>query len=168
MKFKEFYLQENSEQNNIFYHGTDKEVADYILQNGFGTNKRFDYGIEPGSSMKDYTFITPSLQGAKWYANENMRIKNPVVMKLKYDGNIYWINKRGIEKYGAMRQSVIDFGINMGTMIDVDLVKKTILDNGYSAIGFYDKDSMNRKSVLVFDPENIFVIKIIKGNKNEI
>jgi len=166
MSFNNYLTELLSEENNkIYYHGTDRKVADYIFDNGFGTDKRFEFGMEPGNSINQFTFLTPSLDGAKWYATQNIRIKQPVVIKTKYNGNIYWINKRGIEKYGAMHQAVTDFGIEMGHMIDVDLVKKTIIDNGYSAIGFFDKDSMNRKAIVVFDPQNIQVIKIIDLGK---
>lgn len=163
MDFNSYYFIEAD-----YYHGTDKKVAEYIKNNGFGTEKRFEFGMEPSNSINQYTFLTPSLNGAKWYATQNMRIKNPVIIKVSYNGNIYWVNKRGIEKYGAMRQTLIDMGINTGTMIDVDIVKKTLFDNDYSAIGFYDKDSMNRKAILVFDPQNIKLINIKQVNQNEL
>lgn len=76
-------LNEISQNSCPFFHGTDEETAKFLSVHGFGTDQR-EKGIAPGApeDIRKLTFLTPSRAGARWYAENNLRFKDGVVIEV--------------------------------------------------------------------------------------
>lgn len=145
--------------NRVYYHGTSREGADYLLPKGFGKSKRFS-GMSSSvpDEWKKFTYLAKTKKAAQFYSENNLRFEGGVVLVVGFNGRVLKLKYRG-DNYGAMMEAGRILGIDVdknnprGTVPTKEIVDK-LKENGYSAIDFFDNSS-GFDSVLVVEPNKI-------------
>ena len=141
----------NQKMNDIIrqvYHGTSKQSADYIRQHGLMTPKR-DIGMS--SQANDiFTFVTTSKTGAKYYVQDNFRVKNPDLIQMQLTGKLYEI-KKAMPDYKAFGEVARTLGVihEDGHSYDYKEIAQALKSSGYSGVSFRDANANNRISMAV-------------------
>jgi len=139
------------------YHGTTREVAKYMQENGLASNTSRQ-GIS-SQANEVFTFVSPSKTSATFYAKGNTRNADPVVVKMQVQGKLYEVQKRmaDYEAFGnfARKHGIID---EKTGIYDYTVIAAKLRELGYSGISFKDANAGGRIAYAVL-PEFLTLSK---------
>ncbi len=136
-----------------YWHGTSANQAKQIIDRGFEDGHG---GIWPGASVQGIVFITPSRNGAKWYANSprTKALGGPGLVEVAFEGKVEPMPREATDIYKALDHLGQRFRIpykGPGSILDVDAIKAACLSNGIQAFSYRDRWSNGRTAVAVID-----------------
>ena len=154
-------LGESASHQDTYYHGTSIEVARYLEVNGFGTGTRQGGMASHPSEIRRFTFLTPSLAVARWYALNHFGRADGAVVKVHYAANALTV-AGSVNVYGALA----DAGERLGVAeqpppdrLDVTAIVEALRQHDLNAVAYHDRDSGNRSALLALDPASVRFVK---------
>ncbi len=153
-------------ESGVFYHGTNRQAAALMEQQGFGTEERIG-GMAPGAPLEErgLTFLTPSKRAAHWFAHENFnapQFGGPAVIKVSFDGRVLRIPK-ATSIYDAARALEVKLlpsrrrasGVVGSQGYSFKDFRRKLAAAGYDAVAFSDKHAGGREALAVFNTASL-------------
>jgi len=153
-------------ESGVFYHGTNRQAAALMEQQGLGTEERIG-GMAPGAPLEErgLTFLTPSKRAAHWFAHENFnapQFGGPAVIKVSFDGRVLRIPK-ATSIYDAARALEVKLlpsrrrasGVVGSQGYSFKDFRRKLAAAGYDAVAFSDKHAGGREALAVFNTASL-------------